>query len=319
MKSTLPKLAKDLAALVGIARKETDPEKIESALLDARSQNEVAVADRDAAEVAYRDGLLDASPAESERQLGSMLAAKVKVDRAEALVAALTQRLAQAREDRDRAARKAIHDDAVAKCEAIRARLPEEYRVHAMALRNLLRDLAEAEVARKRAEPLSEEFGPIESVEYGPRGFAGIPEEIIEQTEVKLWMIDGRAEPLPAERQGKVHNLGDGKGQLLDQNGGGGFSCSRHRFRRIRYREAVGSPYDTGSLLNRVNLPAFDAYGDAFATAESFRSAETALNYLSRELMERPEHERKVLERHELVSEKREDGARVAIPLRSVA
>ena len=254
-----------------------------------------------------------------QRQFAAVLAAKVKVDRAEALVAALTQRLAQARQDKERAARKAVHADAVAKCDAIRARLPEEYRHHALAIRGLLRDLAEAEVARKRANPLSDEFGPIESVEYGPRGLAGIPEEILEQTEVKLWAIDGRAEPLPAERQSKVHDRGDGKGQLLDQSGGAGFACTRYRYKRIRYREAISSPYDTGSLLNRVNLPAFDAYGDAFVTAESFRSADTALDHLTRELTERPEHQRQVLERFEMVHETREDGARVATPLRSVA
>ena len=67
MKSTLPKLAKDLAALVGIARKETDPEKIEVALIDARGQNDAAVADREAAEAAYRNSLLESSPEDSER------------------------------------------------------------------------------------------------------------------------------------------------------------------------------------------------------------------------------------------------------------
>ena len=76
MKTSIPKLAKDLAALVGIARKETDPEKIEAALADARAQVETAVAEREAAEAAYRDGLLDASPAESEQHLAAASAAK---------------------------------------------------------------------------------------------------------------------------------------------------------------------------------------------------------------------------------------------------
>ena len=315
----MPKLAKDLAGLIGISRKETNLDTLAAALEEARAQVEAATTAREAADTAYRESILDASPAEMEKLQAAKGRAVVELDRAEALVAALTNRIASVRTDQERAARKAIHADAVSKCDAIRARLPEEYRHHALAIRGLLRDLAEAEVARKRAEPLSDEFGPIESVEYGPRGLAGIPEEIIEQTEVKLWAIDGRAEPLPAERQGKVHDRGDGRGQLLDQTGGGGFTCTRYRYKRTRYREAVGSPYDTGSLLNRVNLPAFGAYGDDFATAERFRSADTALDHLSRELTERPEHQRQVLERLEMVTEKREDGSRVATSLRSVA
>lgn len=328
MKSTLPKLAKDLAALVGIARKESDPEKIEAALLDARGQNEVVIAEREAVEAAYREGLLEASPADSERQFAAVLAAKVKVDRAEALVAALTQRLTQAREDLDRAARKAIHDDAVAKCEAIRARLPEEYRVHAMALRSLLRDLAAAEVARELAKPLEDEFGRIEPVEYGLRGLGGVAEEVIEQNEVVLWTINGETKPLPENRQRRVHlNPNTGEGQLLTSDAGSlapsagfaGRGCSRYRYKRTRYREGISPPYNTGSLLNRVSLPAFHAYGDDFVTAQDFRGADTALAHLSRDLTERSDHERPIQERLEMVTEERADGARVATPLRSVA
>ena len=134
----MPKLAKDLASLVGIARKETDSATIEAALIEARSQIEAATREREAAEAAYRDGLLDSSQVELEKRLAEKAAATVRLDRAEALVAALTQRLTMAREEQDRARRKAIHDDTT-KCNAIRARLPAEYRTHALAIRNLLR------------------------------------------------------------------------------------------------------------------------------------------------------------------------------------
>lgn len=318
MKTSIPKLAKDLAALVGIARKETDPEKIEAALADARGQVETAVAEREAAEAAYRDGLLDASPTESEQHLATASAAKVKVDRAEALVAALAQRLTLARDEQDRARRKAVHDDAAAKCAAIRDRLPEEYRHHATALRTLLRDLAEAEVARERAAAHFEEFGPIPSPEYGPRGLGGVPEEIVAEDVVELWTIHGRTEPLSAEDQDKVRRDRE-SGRAYHYRGGTSWECQRYRYKRIRYREAVSSPWDGGSLLQHVNLPAFHAYADDFATAERHRGPLTTLEHLARERVDRHEHERPVRERLEMVTEKREDGSRVATPLRSVA
>lgn len=318
MKSPLPKLAKDLAALVGIARKETDPEKIEAALTDARGQVETAVAEREAAEAAYRDGLLDASPAESERQLSAASVAKVKVDRAEALVAALAQRLTMARDEQDRARRKAIHDEARQKCEAIRDRLPEEYRHHAMALRTLLRNLAEAEVARERAKDHFEEFGQIPSPEDGPRGLYGFPEEIVDETEVELWTIIGRSQPLPADQQGRVRQDREA-GRAYHYSGGGSFECSRLRYKRTRYRESIASPWNTRSILNQVNLPAFHAFGDDFVTAERIRGPMTTLEHLARERVDQHKHERPVLERLERVIEEREEGARSAVQLRSVA
>ncbi len=76
-----PKLARALADLVGIARKETSPARIEAALADARGQVEAANRDREAAAAAYRDGLLDAPEAELERQLAEKGAATVRLDK----------------------------------------------------------------------------------------------------------------------------------------------------------------------------------------------------------------------------------------------
>lgn len=308
MKSPLPKLDRDLAALVKIARKEADPEKIEAALADARAQVETALAEREAAEAAYRDGLLDASPAESEQQLAAVSAAKVRTDRAEALVAALSQRLTMARDEQDRARRKAIHDDATAKCAAIRARLPEEYRHHASALRALLRDLAAAEVARLHAEREASEFGFIPSPEDEVRGGIGVPEEIISQDAVQLWVLDGRVEPLAADAQKKVqrHPTDPERGSYTPPPGAhtyrssGALSCSQRTFQRTKYREGV-----SGVALDRlyafVSLPALNVYGDAYCTPERYRSADTALAHLGGELRPDPKIGREVRERLELL------------------
>ncbi len=108
-------------------------------------------------------------------------------------------------------------------------------------------------------------------------------------------------------------------GRAYHASGGSSFECSRIRYKRTRYREAIYSPSNVGSLLNHVNLPTFHAFGDDFVTAERFRGAHTTLEHLARERVDQHKHERSVLERLEMVTKKREDGASVAAPLRSVA
>jgi len=290
------KLAKDLAGLIGISRKETDLDTLAAALAEGREQIEAATRDREAAESAYRDRILDATPAELEKLQAAKARATVDLDRSEALVAALVTRIDTVRETQERSARQAIYDDAKAKVDAIRERLPVEYRKHALAIRGLLRDLAEAEVARERARPLQEEFGPIEDIERDPRGLGGLPEEIVDETEEYLWALDGRTEPLPEEKQGRVTRHGEPDRGYITR-GGQPWGCTLRRFTRIRCREAISPPYNGGSLLRTVNLPAFHAYGDDFVTAERVRGADTALDHLSRDLREKPEHDRPVVER----------------------
>jgi hypothetical protein len=304
----MPKLAKDLASLVGIARKETDSAKIEAALVEARSQIEAATREREAAETAYRDGLLDSPQAELEKRLAEKAAATVRLDQAEALVAALTQRLTMARENEDRARRKAIYDEAKAKCDAIRARLPEEYRHHAGALRTLLRDLAEADVACQHAERAAPEFGYIPSPEDEVRGGNDVPEEIISQATVRLWVIDGRVEPLAEDAQEKVQRNASNpdRGSYTPPPGdhmyssSGAFHCTRRTFTRTKYREGIGS-VALDRLYQYVSLPPLSHYGDAYCTPERYRSADTALAHLEGELRPVPKIERKVGVRYELV------------------
>ena len=310
MKSPLPKLAKDLAALIGIARKETSPAVIEGALADARGQVEAAVAEREAAEASYRDSLLDASPAESERQLAAASAAKVKVDRAEALVAALTQRLCTAREAEAYAERKAIHRDAVEKCEGIKARLPAEYQLHAAALRSLLRDLAEADVARERATKEAPDFPAILPPETELRLLNGLPEEIVNKEMVELWVIDGRTDPVPEDRQGDVRRFGEhhdrgtlslpGNDHHSAPTSGVALTCTLRKFTRTRYREAVA---DRGRdlLCRTVGLPGFAFNDMAFVTADPFRDHAGALVELASDLPPTAHLDRPIRERLELL------------------
>ena len=204
VKTVLPKLARDLANLIGISRKETDLDKLTTALDEARGQILAATRDREAAEAAYRDGLLDATPADLEKLLVAKGRATVDLDRAEALTAALVNRIASVREAAEQDRRRALHDDAVTKCADLRKRLAPEYAHHAGALRALLRDLAAAEVARERAEAEAPELPRIASPEIEVRGMFSVPEEIIERKEVELWVYLSHADPIPDDVQRKV-------------------------------------------------------------------------------------------------------------------
>ncbi|MCJ2056657.1 hypothetical protein MKL09_08825 [Methylobacterium sp. J-048] len=305
-----PKIARALADLVGIARKETSPARIETALADARAQVEAATRDREAAETAYRDGLLDAPEAELERQLAEKGAATVRLDRAEALVAALVQRLAMAREAEARAARQAIHEDATAQCDAIRARLATEYRHHAGSLRALLRDLAAAECARERAGREASDFSAIPSPEAELRVLHGLPEDVVSVETIELWVVDGRTDPVPADRQADVRRYDErrDRGTLLlpgtahhaAPTSGVNLHCTLRSFTRTRYREAVGD-FGRDLLCRTVALPAFGPDDVTITSADPLRDYSGALVELAGELPAAEPFVRPVKERLELL------------------
>ncbi|GEO99508.1 hypothetical protein [Methylobacterium haplocladii] len=311
MKATA-KLASTLAALVGVARaKETTVSKVEAALIEAREQVASANREHDAAERAYESGLLDESAAALAKLLDRKASAVIERDRAAALVKALENRLAEARAAESRAEREAVHRDAVAKADAIKARFADEYRHHAGAIRNLLRDLAEAETARLQANPLQQEFGRIEPVEDAIRGAQWEPEEIVSSEVVTLWCMDGRTEPLPADKQRDVRPRGNSelhRGLLPSTASGqcsptaGQWECTQRQYRRVVVREASRSS-TADSLLQAVHLPGLHHLAEHYVTSETWRSPDTALAHLSRERPADPVIARPVVERFELIPE----------------
>lgn len=328
VKKPIQKTAKPIDDLVALSRTGTDLDALEVGLAQARGQIDVAIRDLADVEAIYRERILDSTASELAEIQEGKLETTIARDRAEALVAALTRRIASVRNDREQDARRAQHADAVAKCDAIRQRLPAEYRRHALALRGLLRDLAEAEVARELAEPLQAEFGAIPPVEHEMRRLAYVPEEIVSQEEVLLWAIDGRPEPLPAQRQVEVQPAGKpNQGYIYSSDAGKAvgrghpMNCTRRSFTRTRYREAIAAPWHAASLLNTVSLPAFDVHSEDFVTAEQFRGVDTALAHLERDLPEPAELTRPVLERFEMVADTPRDGGPAVTMqhLRSVA
>ncbi|WP_267423193.1 hypothetical protein [Methylobacterium sp. GC_Met_2] len=289
-----PKIIRDgLAALISTARRETDLDKLMSALSEAYRQIEIATRDREDAETIYRERILDSTPSELAQIQEGKVETTIALDRAEALVATLTTRIAAVREAEARAARQAIHTDALAKVEAIKARLPGEYRRHAGALRGLLRDLAEAEVAIARAGKEAPDFPAIASPEAELRILHGLPEDVVSVETVELWVVDGRTDPVPEQRQGDVRASAEhpGRGMLYlpgsahhtAPTSGVPLTCTLRTFTRTRYREAV-KPREDGSLLRAVALPAFGLTDSAFVTASPYRDHNGALIELASDL-----------------------------------
>lgn len=258
-----------------------------------------------AAEEAYQAGLLG-----DERTLAKLdnarRAAVVERDRTRRLADELDTRLTAAVSEERRARRQAAHNETMAQAEAIRARFAKEYNLHAGAIRSLLAALAEAEVARSDTAQDAAEFGDIPPVEDAIRRMSWSGEEIVEIKTVHLWVIDGRTDPIPADQIENVRprsgtTAGSDKGMLPYQGGlnAGFWDVTRRPFRLTRYREQLD--FDAPSLLQVVNLPALHPYGDAFVTAERWRSPDTSLAHLRQARRPDPVIERPVRERLELV------------------
>lgn len=297
---------RSIASAFGRARTASDAKTIEAAITEAKVMIAEGERDEAAAGERYRSALLD-DDADPEAHLAEQRAAKVRRERGEAQVADLTIWLGDLRAGEARAAREAVHADAVVKCEAIKARLPVEYRSHALAIRGLLRDLAEAEAAIGRAATEAPDFPAIPSPEADLRTLYGLPEEIVERAEVRLFVVDGRTDPVPVERQGDVRRSPEhphrgtfylaGMAHPFAPTSGVALTCTERSFTRTRYREPVEG-FRQEALHRTVSLPGFGLNEPAFVTADPLRDYSGALVELSSDLPppvgrpDRPIHER---------------------------
>lgn len=271
----MKKLAKDLAGLIGISRKETNLDTLTAALAEAREQIEAATRDREAAEGAYRDRILDATPAELEKLQAAKVRATVDLDRAEALVAALTSRIAYVRDDQEQAGRRSRYQNAQALAQAAQQALAQDYPDIARRVHALLRTVAEAEaaVADANAE-LPDGAAVIRSPERVVRDAARLPLDMT-TAEVDLWRSVGNIEPLPEADQRRVQpTRGQPDHGTLDV-GGHSIPCVRVTYRRdvVLFDDATRS---LPPLAAGINLPALYAGTAAFWSAAEMRERSPA-------------------------------------------
>lgn len=264
----MKKLAKDLAGLIGISRKETDTEKLAAALKEGRSQVAAASADREAAEASYRATILDATPAELERLQAAKARATIALDRAEALVAALVARIDLVRDDQEQAGRRARYQNAQALAQAAQQALAQDYPDIARRVHALLRTVAEAEAAVIEANAeLPAGAAVIRSPERAVRDAARLPLDMT-TTEVELWRTVGNIEPLPEADQRRVQAVrGNPDHGTLDRDGRA-VPCVRVTYRRdvVLYEDARQS---LPPLAAEISLPALYAGTAALWSATS--------------------------------------------------
>lgn len=251
------KLLKATATAFGLARKATDAEVIEAAIAEARTT--IAEGERDGAEAqALYDESLLADDGDPAAMLTAMQAAKIKRDRGEAQVAALTVRLNAVREAAEQDRRRAIYQDAEAKAEAARVALVQEYPAIARQMHGLLRLLAEAEIKVEEANAdLPAGVAPIMSPEVQVRSPGVNLPPLPPRVEVKLWAPMGGPEPLPEADQRKVRRaLGrpDWVGHVL-RDDGTELECHRRTFLKFYEYEKPAGDWGT-NLAGDVSLPA---------------------------------------------------------------
>lgn len=243
-------------------------------LADARAALAAAEAEARLAEAAYKDSLTTTEFHELEQLAQRKLSATVAVDRARAILEAAEIRQAAAAAEAAEAERQARYEAAAKLAEAASKRLRKEYPRHAAALRDLLRELAEAEIAVKAANAdLPRDATPL----AGPEAERSTPtlfEEVVSEKIVDLWTPINFTQPIAEELQAKVQrHLGRQRGRMKDAsdtdenpatygsvrtNSGGTMDVVLKKFRR---REIL--PHENGRsiapLATEVNLPPLDA------------------------------------------------------------
>ncbi len=177
---------------------------------------------------------------------------------AEAILAFLEGRLeaVEAAEAEDR--RKAAYDTAIAKRGAAAKRLRLEYQKLAVGLRDLVKLIAEADVAVERANavlPLGS--AALEGAEALVRDVPGTPRRVVSEKIENLWVVSGGSQP--AGNQEAIRAQADGTGTFTYEAGGFRHTVryERRRFRRIEVVDSL--PTRVSDRLAEIRLPGLRA------------------------------------------------------------
>lgn len=256
-----------LKSLLGVHRKpDATATEIDGALAGARAEIEAAERAGAEADAAYRDGLLRLEEHELEKLIADRQTATVRRDRAVALVAALTERLAVSQAAEDQAERRARYDGA-RKAQAAAAKvLATEYPKLARGLVGVLRTLAEADaLAQSANEALPDGVDVLVTVEGMARREPNVPERIVSDERFTAWCGLG-GHRLDPEVQAKVEPGPDGVSGTWKPFGSPPVSVTLRRFRRVTsVPEACGR--SAPSLASTLNLPPLRATHAPFWTA----------------------------------------------------
>lgn len=265
---------------------------ISTALEQARA--DLAAAERavTVAEKAYTDGLLTEQPAALRKLADAKQDALIEVDRYGAIIGKLEAQLERAAASEAESARLADYKKAQELADTARKKMQKDYPKAAEAIRAILRELAEAEIAVRAAnENLPEGAQPI----FGPEASRGTPtlyrEELGEEV-VELWCGAGdRSTPIPDHLQSRVHpeqRIRRGENELRGSlpTDSGSMDVVRSRLIRRKFRSQQGGRY-VAPLASEIALPPLQAGASAFWKPEP-GSPNDILSQLNKPLIEPP-------------------------------
>jgi hypothetical protein len=253
-------MIKALKNLLGLAaREDATTDELAPSLPAAEAELAAAHEAAAAADAAYRSGLLTAGEAALLQLDAARREAAVRIERAEALVSALRERLETAREREAEVARVEVYENAKRLAAEGREALAL-YPQAAQDLVTILTVIAEAELAVAQANadrPRGAE--PIPAVEHAVRDVPTGPDEVISEVEVQRWVRVGDIVPGTFDQQ-NVHDLGQGRGVIRYRNPGLPLADCPQVERRTFIEQHV-QPGHVGAiayaLAERIALPGF--------------------------------------------------------------
>ena len=235
-----------IKALLGMAhREDATSTEVTSSLPHAEAELAAAQAAQVAADGSYKASLLSGDEAEMYRLATARREAAVRVDRGEALVEVLRGRLDGARAREAEADRVERYEAARRQGDEAADALREFYPQYAGGLVELLKAVAEAELAVKEANAdLPAKAVPLPGVEARVRDHPGLPEEVVQEVEVEKWVRTGMTVPGTYD-QAAVRPTEGGRGVL--------------RVRGLPDNE--GYPVERRKFIERTVLPAAFSLG----------------------------------------------------------
>ncbi|MFB0490071.1 vacuolar-type H+-ATPase subunit H [Methylobacterium sp. OAE515] len=248
-----------LKTLFGLAQREdaTSSELLPS-LPAAEAELAAAREAHAGAEAAYRAGLLTADEKGLQQLDGARREAGMRVERAEALVETLRERLADARDREAEAERVAVYQAARAQADDARKALIEFYPALAEDIVKLMELVARAEVEVEAANAdLPRGAEPLAAVEHPARDVPAEADDVLSEVEVRRWVAVGNTKPGTFE-QANVYKTGPGRGVIRIEGVPVNecTQCEMRTFTERRFRRGSGHR-PAYRLAEKISLPGF--------------------------------------------------------------
>lgn len=248
-----------LKALLGLAQREdATTDELAPSLPAAEAELTAAREAQAAAEAAYRTGLLTADEKGLQQLDGARRDAGMRVERAEALVETLRERLANARDREAEAERVAVYQAARAEADDARRALAELYPRLTADLVQLMELVARAEVEVEAANAdLPRGAEPLASVEHTARDIPAEADEVLSEFEVKRWVAVGNVKPGTFD-QGNVYKTSPGRGVIRIEGVPVNecTQCELRTFTERRFRRGA-THRSAYRLAEKISLPGF--------------------------------------------------------------